>query len=89
MTLRTRLRRLETRHGIRANRPDVTCILLRTVYEADPESGGPESEVACAMIWTRDGWGSLTREAGETAEAFTARATSCAEAALRLSDNRH
>lgn len=73
MTLRKRLDRLEGKRGMAGAEP---CIIL--ICDAvTREPGG-------ALLM---GGGGLTREAGETAEAFTTRATAGASMALHLPDN--
>ena len=73
MTLRKRLDRLEGKRGTAALGPSV-------VFLCEAETGEP----LAAMLM---GGGSLTREDGETAEAFTARAEAGAAAAVFLPDN--
>jgi hypothetical protein len=72
-TLRTRLDRLEGKRGAACAGPSV-------IYLCDAETGEPG-----AALMT--GGDSSTREAGEGAEAFTARATAGASLAFRLPDN--
>ncbi len=66
MTLRKRLDRLEGKRGTAALGPSVIFLC-----------SGETAEPLAAMLM---GGGSLTREDGETAEAFTARADACAAA---------
>lgn len=73
MTLSKRLDRLKGKRGTAALGPSV-------VFLCSGESGEP----LAAMLM---GGGSLTREDGETAEAFTARAKAGATGAVFLPDN--
>jgi hypothetical protein len=73
-TLQRRLDRLEGKRGADGAGP---CVILI----CDSLTGEPGGALAL-------GGGGLTREAGESAEAFTARATAGASMALRLPDNR-
>ena len=73
MTLRQRIDRLQGKRGKATTGPSV--ILL-----CDGRSGEPMT----ALLIGKD---NITRKAGETAEAFTARATGEAEAAMHLPDN--
>ena len=73
MTLRKRLDRLEGKRGTAALGPSV-------IFFCSGETGEP---LAAILM----GGGSLTREDGETAEAFTARAEAGAAAAVFLPDN--
>ena len=73
MTLRKRLDRLEGKRGTAALGPSV-------IFFCSGETGEP---LAAILM----GGGSLTREDGETAEAFTARAEAGAAGAVYLPDN--
>jgi len=73
MTLRKRLDLLEGKRGTAALGPSV-------IFLCSGESGEP----LAAMLM---GGGSLPREDGETAEAFTARAEADAAGAVSLRDN--
>lgn len=72
MTLGRRLERLESKRGTTARGPSV-------IFFCDPETGEP----LAAMLM---GGGTLTREDGETVEAFTARANAGAACAVFLPD---
>lgn len=72
-TLRTRLDRLEGRRGTAARGPAV-------VFLCSGETGEP---LAALLM----GGGTLTREDGETVEAFTARADTGGAGAVFLPDN--
>jgi len=73
MKLQRRLDRLEGKRGAVGAGPCV--ILICDALNREP---------GAALLM---GGGGLTREAGETAEAFTARATAGASMALHLPDN--
>jgi hypothetical protein len=72
-TLRARLDRLESKRGAGACGPSV-------IFLCDPETGEP----LAAMLM---GGGNLTRDDGETVDAFTARAQAGAASAVFLPDN--
>jgi len=73
MTLQKRLDRLEGKRGGAGAGPSV-------IFICDAKTGEPG---AALLV----GGGGLTRDAGETAEAFTARATAGAAVAVYLPDN--
>ncbi len=74
MTLRSRINRLATHRIIRSNRPAVTCVFLRRVHAVDSQTGEVTSaDIHCSMVWTSDGWRTITREDGEIEAAFIER----------------